>query len=331
MTATMQDEDIAIEVEEALPHGSMYQLPAAWWESFKLIEQRSESPSSFRSYKACPLRWWLERYSELPGSPSGFPAVVGTFVHRVLEVFYAEPAHLRNRDLLLRVFRTAWDAIKQRAKTGIIDERLQEEYNILEETDPNPDGMRGRFYNRAQAAVLAIEDFDGDMSEVEVISNETWVNLKMNGIKINGRIDRVVKNETRGGEVIQDYKTGKTPDPDEPIHVLSDSYLAMGMYAYMRIKGSNTGSMPLVTRVDLLYLSRRAEYKIVINPRILAMTELMMEKITEGMNQVAETGEIMCSPGETTSDGACGWCPASGMCPVWTDGTFSKIHEELGI
>lgn len=75
-------------------------LPDDWWEPLTYRSDWYESPSSINSFVACPLRWYLERYSNLPGGEASFPSVVGSLVHRILEVFYSEPQHLRTENLL---------------------------------------------------------------------------------------------------------------------------------------------------------------------------------------------------------------------------------------
>lgn len=328
-----KSKEVSVEdlVNDAMPQGEIYTMPEEWRSALAEIPQRYESPSSIRSYMTCPLRWYLERYSDLESQPSGFPAVVGSFVHRVLEVFYSEPAHYRNFDLLNRTFRTAWDAIKQNSGTGIIPPDLQAEFEMLEELATNPDGMRGGFFSKARKCIEAVPDFDEDPSAVNVIKTETWVRTKQNGIIIRGKIDREIKAPL-GGSIIQDWKTGKMlPHEDEKVSVLSDSFIPIGLYALMRSRGNQPDGMDsqLVSSVQLLYLDPRVKYNLKIRKGTLEQVEMMLHRVTEEMNNTVMTGEMVVDSEAHLEDGTCDWCPAMGS--WFEDGGFERLREEMGI
>lgn len=321
-------------VDDALPEGERYKLPDDLAKEFASVE-RKESPSSIRTYMGCPMRWYLDRYSGAEGDPSGFPAVVGTFVHRVLEVFYAEPPEMRTAELLDRVFKTLWAAMQQRAITGIVDAKLQHDFDTLEEMDSNPDGMRGRFYKRARNCVEAALGFDDDdPASVEVIANETWIRMKVNGTWIRGKIDRIRKTPGRQGETVQDWKTGRPPAEDEEFDILSDSFLAMGVYALARSQGTDPSGKEarLVNRVELLFLGNQIRYRKRVTAEMLDEVTELLYKVTDGMNEAAETGYLVAQPGDTVGEGACTWCGAAGICPAWQeDGSWEPLREQWEI
>lgn len=349
--STTSDDEI---VELAMPKGQTYDLPSDWAEELRTLN-RKESPSSIRSFCGCPMRWYLERYSDLPGQPSGWPAVVGSFVHRVLEVFYTEPAEERTQELLDRVFKEAWFSIKSNDGSGIIDEGLQSDFDILRNMDDNVDNpgrFFGGFYKRARACVDAIIDFDGeDLSQVDVVDTERWVRMKSNGILIRGKIDRTV-NHPVDGVVIHDYKTGKLPGADEeqglcdsdgnlildqdgnPILLLGDAFMAMGLYALMTSKGSSFDGRDAmkVTAVQLLYLFKNVKYNVNIKEHTLQLVQTFVDHVTAEMNQVVESGKITLCKADSPDSGQCGWCPASGICPAWTgESNLDDMRERLGL
>src|SRR5699024_2279828 len=224
-------------------------------------------------------------------------------------------------------------AIKQGSETGIIPADLQAEFEMLEENANNPDGMRGGFFNKARSCIEAIEDFEDDPSQVDVLKTESWVRTQQNGIIIRGKIDREIKAPL-GGVIIQDYKSGRAPDDDEPVSVLSDSFVPMGLYALMRSRGNRPDGMDaqVVTAVQLLYLSPKVKYNIKVRARTLELVERMVDRVTEEMNNTVLTGDIVVSPGETPDDGPCTWCAAKAICPVWSEyNSFDLMRDELGI
>lgn len=195
------------EVEAALPQGKMYTMPEEWRLALAEIDVRKESPTSITTFLMCPLKWYLDRYSDLEDSGEVIMAgVVGTFVHRVLEVFYSEPAKLRTPELLDTTFKTAWDALKSHnEEDGVVSPDLIAELRKLEVDADNPDALRGAFYNRAKKAIENALEFDLDPSKVQVVSNEMWVRAQVHDVQIRGKIDRVDR-APRGMEDIKDYK-----------------------------------------------------------------------------------------------------------------------------
>lgn len=332
MTAIAQELDP--EVLAALPSGDEVSIPQEWQKGLLALERLKESPSSIRTYLSCPLRWYLERYSDLPGEPSGFPAVVGSFVHRVLEVFYNEPSHLRTERLLTDTFRTAWEHMKQRVDDGLIPYGLQEDFDLLvaqEADDASIDRLYGRFYKRSRACIEAVPEFDGDPAALDVVGNELWVVMDRRGVLVRGKIDRVVRTRT-GGVVVQDWKTGRAPSEDEPVDVLSDTYVPLGLYSLMMSEVGSEDVPPCrVVGAQLLYLGASAKYTSRVDDDVLGKVGSLVDSVLEGMKAVRQTGRVVVQPAESPAEGQCSWCPASGICPAWTDGTFDGVHSALGI
>lgn len=313
----------------------LYEMPESWAAVLRDRSYWTESPSSIRNFIACPLKWWLERYSPAPEGEPRYPLTVGSFIHRIPEVFYSEPPEERDEDHFMRVFRNAWDDIVQEASTGIIPKGLQDEFNFLVENAPNPDAFRGMFFKKSRTCVESLIEIDGDPSEIDVVCNETWCRAEVNGIFINGKIDRIKKDKL-GREVIQDYKTGRVPDiPEEgPVDYFNDELIAMIMYAYMRaleIGGGELTDTSSLGALELLYLSANEVVRIKITDELLQDAKHILEEVTADMREVARTGKIRITGANTPYQDQCNWCPAQAICPLWQNGSFDRLQEEVDL
>ena len=65
------------------------------------------SPSAASTFDQCPRRWRF-RYIENRPEPSGEAAMVGSFVHRVLELLLAEVPEDRTVDRAKQLARDTW-------------------------------------------------------------------------------------------------------------------------------------------------------------------------------------------------------------------------------
>ena len=68
------------------------------------------SPSSASTFRQCPRRW-KHRYIDRMPDPKGIPALIGTFVHRVLEDLLAHEASERTIDTARGLARTLWSEV----------------------------------------------------------------------------------------------------------------------------------------------------------------------------------------------------------------------------
>lgn len=329
MQVADKEQTIEEQVEAALPDGRLYQMPEEW--RLNLNVKRKESPSSITAFLLCPLKWYLDRYAGIPGETVvGFSMTLGTFVHRVLEVFYSEPKHKRSEAVLEEVFNHAWEQLKDHNEDdGIIDKSLMEEFKTLESQANNPTGFRNKFRQSAYDSAMSIIDFDGDVSGVDILGNETWIRRSVRGVNVNGKIDRRVRGKG-GAEIIDDYKTGRPPEGK--VDVLNPTFVSVGLYAWMRA-AETAGGLPVeVQSVRLLYLGAMKRYSITITPEVLAKTDLLVNRVMELMEDAAQTGKIMITPAEISSKPPCNWCVAKNICPAFQeDGSFEPMREELGI
>jgi RecB family exonuclease len=334
MTVTISREQIEAEVDKVLPSesaGVVVELPEEWVKSFN-AKSRSESPSSIVSYLQCPLRWFVDRHApfERIKSPTRW-TVLGTFVHRVLEVFYSEPAHLRSQKLLMETYEYAYELLeKNDTEDGLIDKSLAEDYQITLESDKYGRASVQKYMRTRSREIVEgyLDNFEPDPEEVEVISNETWVRGEINGVKIQGKIDRVIPDD-EDGEIIEDYKTGKTvgitSDFKGP-RVFEKTLIPAGIYAWLRMEMTRKELLPSkVTSVRLLYIGASPEPESVsinVNDNTVERIRSLISAITLDMDaMVNKDKEILAIAAPKNGDrrGYCEYCPILKDCPAWTN------------
>lgn len=327
------------EVAASIIHnGYQYQMPPEILQEFQQ-KTLKESPSSIRVFLQCQLRWFIERYADVPPDTEtpvdeyNRWGVLGTFVHRVLELFYNEPAHLRTRKVLKSTLELCLDEMIDGGTSGMVDADLIKGYAYVVEHDPwyrraphkfGP--FEGWLEENAYDMVKAVYEFE-DPKEVEVIENESWIRGYFNNVLVRGKVDRTILDEL-GRVIIDDWKTGKSPPQDEIIEVISESFIAMGIYAllYKHVEHQNNA------RVRLLHLKTREEIDIRMNQRRLDVVTSLLDSVTKRMNEIKDTGLIGTNPGENASMGACTHCPVSGICPVFKeDGSWDETQSSLRI
>jgi len=335
MSKTVPQEQIEGEVDKVLPNkksGTVVELPQEWVDSFNSAKTRSESPSSIVSYLQCPLRWFIDRHApfERIKSPTRW-TVLGTFVHRVLEVFYTEPPQNRTPELLSEIYEYAWELLESGDTTdGLIDPSLEEDYRITLRTDRfGAESVKKYMRTRSKEIVEGYLDwFEPDPENVEVVSNETWIRGEINGVRVQGKIDRVVLDEN-GNEIVEDYKTGKTvgvtEDFDGP-RIFEKTLIPAGIYAWLRMEMTRKELLPSkVTSVRLLYIGAEPEpesVEVQINDNTIARIKTLIGRITSDMDDmVNKHKEILAIPAETVGErrGYCEYCPVLKHCPAWTN------------
>ena len=71
---------------------------------------RHLSPSSASTFRQCPRRWKFRYIDHLP-DPKGVPALLGTFVHRILEELMLVGASERTNQFARNVARKIWPEV----------------------------------------------------------------------------------------------------------------------------------------------------------------------------------------------------------------------------
>ena len=315
--------------------GIKINLPIEWSTTW-IERKRKESPSSIVTFLGCSLRWYIERYSPLPdsGDISAW-SLGGTIAHRILEVYYSEPADKRSVRLLKDVIAVTWDAIEGgNDEDGIVNEEIINGYQkVLQQGTYSVNHQAAFIKELVTKSINNIFEFDAKPEEVDVISNETWLRTVSNGITINGKADRIVR--LKNGKVsIDDWKTGNVyNDDNDEITVLDTTFLPAGMYAWMMLS-MHKGDLipPEIDSVALMYLAHLKTFRVIINEEVIATVDELINRVTKLMNKMVINGEVYATPSAKRSDTMCKYCPILDYCPAWTDNNgLEGVREAWGV
>jgi putative RecB family exonuclease len=245
---------------------------------------RHLSPSSASLFAQCPRRWRY-RYVDRVVEPPGEAALVGTFVHRVLEVLFAEAPEHRTVERAKLVAREVWP-----------------------ETAGHPDyiglgldaaGAR-RFRWYGWLAVEAVFDMMGLESpdQVQVHATEQRVTATLGGVPFLGIVDRL--DRAADGLVVTDYKSGRAPSTRFREDKLDQVLL------YAAAIGETEGEAPV--RARLVYLGSTVVETDATPERVGEAVE-RLRGTWDALQVAADTDEFAPKPGPL-----CGWCPHVATC-----------------
>lgn len=234
------------------------------------------SPSGASLYRQCPRRWKFRYLDHLP-DPPGAAALVGTFVHRVLEVLLGEPAEARTVDRAREIAREVW------SETADDPDYQALSLSAADQRDFRWQGWIG---------VLGLWHLE-DPTAVSVDSTELNIEVEIGGVPFRGIVDRV--EITDAGRVISDYKSGRAPSTRFAADRLTQVLL------YAAAVNAQTGTLP--ARARLLYLGQKiVDIEVTRDNLTGAVDEL--STTWRNLNEACDRGEFAAKPGPL-----CGWCP----------------------
>lgn len=244
------------------------------------------SPSSIETWRQCPLKF---KYTRIDGlqDPAGPEAVLGSFVHEVLEHLYLLPANERT---LSRARILAADLWKN--KWAFEAEPLVREAN------------RRQFRWQAWWCVENLFKMENPAS-VDLSGVEHSFTADIEGVAVRGIVDRWSTDS--GMLVVGDYKTGKTP----AAKYRANKFFQLMIYAIVL---SATTELP-VGKLELLYLKGgdRLEH---------VPTERDHVDTVQRIIQVRSEVEACCTSGEfePIPSRLCDWCSfKTTICPYWNE------------
>lgn len=283
------------------------------------------SPSGAATWAQCPRRWWYRYVDRLPEPPPGEPAVLGTFVHRILELLLTEEPADRTTDRARLLARAVYDEFVE-----------SEDWQVLELDD---DGAK-RFRQRAWATV---EAYFGLVAphEVAPVARELEVEAEIDGVPFRGFIDLVEAagpaagggggragdgraagadaGDGRPAVVITDYKTGRPPEQGKPWsdERIADKLLQPQWYAAAL---AELGEHRPV-RARLLFFGATdaaggpgfelfaTELGVDVDDEALAPARAELRRRWDDIQHALDAGVAAAEPGPL-----CGWCPYVELC-----------------
>lgn len=261
---------------------------------------RSFSVSSAGTWQQCPRRWRF-RYIEKRSDPPGEAAVLGTFVHRVLELLCVEPAGSRTIARARELATKTWP-----------ETREDPNYIAL---DLNEDAQR-QFKWRSWTAIENLWQIENP-DEVEVQAVESKIQATVGGVPFYGIVDRL--DLEPDGLVVTDYKTGKVPRPGDLPKSLDQVLL------YAAAVEDHSGELPIRAR---LYFLGSGVHETKVTKASLEKAVGKFAKSWTSINQACNTDDFPTDVGPL-----CGWCNfvadcAEGTAEVQARASRGRLRED---
>ncbi|MCP3934117.1 MAG: PD-(D/E)XK nuclease family protein [Actinomycetia bacterium] len=242
------------------------------------------SPSSASTFEQCQRRWKFRYVDRLP-DPPGEKALIGTFVHRVLEELFARAEPDRSIETARHIARQVWPEIE--------NDQAYKALNVEAEH-----GRRVRWDGwRLVEAYFAMERPD----EIDVVEREQRIETQLGDVPFVGVVDRVERRD--GSLVVTDYKTGRAPNS----RYEADRLHQVQLYAAAL---DSMGARPDTAR--LLYLGARSIEADVTSETIDAAVG-SISATWSAVNAALDVGEF-----DPCTGPLCAWCPYDDRCPEGT-------------
>jgi len=247
------------------------------------------SASSISTFRQCPQKFKFNKIDLIPDEP-GEAAIMGNFVHDVLEEMYKADPELRDIALAKILAKELWEE-----KWG------QEAMKVLNRQEQ----IRNFRWN----AWWCIENLWKleDPKTVAPSGLETEVNGPIGGVMIRGFIDRFSQSEGSIFYTVSDYKTGKTPKKQ----YVSDKFFQLYLYAHL-ISVTGIGE---VDKIELLYLKDGVRLSTRVKDSEMNEMIEVVQKTKEEIDKRCKTGRF-----EANKSILCNWCSYKKICPAWGNG-----------
>lgn len=243
------------------------------------------SPSSISTFRQCPQKFKYSKIDKIP-DPSGKEAILGNFVHDVLEDLYGLPPELRTQQQAKELARQQWES------------KWRDEISALITNEKELKTFRW-------SAWWCIENLWAleDPQQVSPYSMESFVKGQIGGVKIHGFIDRLAVNGKSAK--VSDYKTGKTPRKN----YVDDKFFQLIVYSQL-LSSLNVNADDKT--VELLYLQDGVRFEKTVSDSDVKSTVDLIQSVKSEIDESCTTGEFEARP-----SALCNWCSFKTICPAW--------------
>ncbi|MEC7915341.1 MAG: PD-(D/E)XK nuclease family protein [Actinomycetota bacterium] len=242
---------------------------------------RHLSPSSASTFRQCPRRWKLKYIEKLP-DPKGEAAVLGTFVHQILEELLSLASDKRSIDAARNIARDLWGRL--------LDD---EDFRGLSLSDTDAKGFMWKAW-RLIEQYFAIED----PTQVNVVRAEQQLAVEIGGVPFFGIVD--LTEQVSDGVRVVDYKTGKAPNSRFVDDKLSQVWLYAAALAEEDVE---------VSGVRLMYLTSGT----IDRPIDSTAVTQAVDAHRQTWDDLCEAIDAQKFPHKTGP--LCNWCPYLDHCP----------------
>lgn len=280
------------------------------WDTIDVVagNPRSISPSAAGTWKSCPKKWWFKYIEQLPEPSPGEPAILGTFVHAILEDLLSEPAASRNLETAKAHARRIWSRIA-----------ASEDWKELQLDDVAALRFRQRAWRTVEAYFGIVEP-----SEVRPIGREVRLSVEIDGVPFRGFVDLIEEDPITGDVLVTDYKTGAPPSEGKPWSETENREKLWQPLWYSAALIAQGDHHPTIAR--LLYFNavetkdgqglqtRTGRLVADVNDQTLSEARAELRIRWDETLQARERGSAEARPGPL-----CGWCPFVAHCAEGTD------------
>ena len=244
------------------------------------------SPSSVELWEQCPKKFYEQKMMGRSGGTSE-SALMGTFVHLVLEKLMQLPAKERTIDRTRLIATQSWEEF-----TG-----SQEWTSWVEETGFND--TRG-FKEKSWHSINGYHGMENP-KEVEVVATERFMSATIEGVPVRGIIDRL-DSDVLGGTVVVDYKTGKVSSPAFQAPKIRQ------LNIYAALVEEVDGKRPDEARLLFTTFSWMVDTKVTAKSVNSAVETL--SRVWSEIDRALQDDAF-----EAKAGALCGWCPFVAECP----------------
>ncbi len=281
--------------------------------------------TSLEGYARCPQRFMLERLLRVkavaePETVVRIDALSrGSVIHRIFERFYDEwkgkgpaPLAAEAERRMRRVAGEECDAARDRGETGYAAMWEADRVELIEDCVRWMAHERELDVTKALPLVAVEARFGqrmagekrGSLSQTEPIEIE----LPSGTLRLHGRIDRVNWDPQRKSFRVVDYKSGKRY-AEAPAELQGGRMLQLPLYVLAAAK--LLGIDPAAGAAAYVYPTRKGDFQTVDwKPEELAARQGDVVALLDAIVTSARQGDFIIAP----SDGACDYCPFSGIC-----------------
>ncbi len=282
------------------------------------------SPSAISTFRQCALLFKLRYIERLPEPPTP-ELCAGILVHAALADIYKLPPGERTLETSRSLFREAWRTERKGAKFGSL-------FNVGSSSLPRTefDVQNEREWGLKAFDALARYFQLEDPTKVSPQACEERFMLELDAgggaaglapIPMTGTIDRIDRlagagagsgeppprlgtEESEGGLVVIDYKTGKAP----PERFRDGAFFQLKVYALLLRRA---GHDPKLLR--LLYLGDGTSVEAPVDEEELRETERELRQVWGDMGETIRRDAFPPSVSRL-----CDWCAHQTTCPAWT-------------
>jgi len=259
------------------------------------------SPTSIETYMGCPRRFEWEKVDRHPPTPAGPEAVLGSYVHAVLELLLQLEPEKRTRAAARVIMRELFPLYS--AEQEFIDLGLDE-------------GAERTFRWSAWKSLLTYFTMEDPM-HVVVISTEQNILAEIDGVPTRGIVDRI-ETGLMGALVVTDYKNGKVPDE----RYMGPKVRQLNLYAAL-VEAGTEMARPDYGR--LLFTAHGKEIEVPFTVRSVEKAVGEARHVWDSMQVDFDGGEF-----KPKRQALCGWCPAILGCPEGQAEVISRGKKKPG-